>query len=76
LVHAGFQGSVPFVTAVVYGYAYETVANKPIAAGQTQDAAENNPGSALSPPVPQATTLGLLAIGSPALPAWRREERE
>jgi hypothetical protein len=72
LVHAGFQGSAPFVTAVVYGYAYETVANKPIVAGQTQDAAENNS----APPTPQPATLGLLAMGSPALSAWRREETD
>ena len=54
--------------ALLTGYAYETVPNKPIIAGQTQ-------ASPLSPvkakPIPP--TLGLLAKGWPALSLWRRK---
>jgi len=56
------------------GYAYETVANQPIKAGQ-----ENEPGDAanISPThsgsVTAAATLGHLAQGAAGLVAWRRE---
>jgi hypothetical protein len=73
-VRAGFVGSSPFVWAAIDGYAYETVPNQPIVAGKTQDAAASNPDSAVSRSIPQGATLGLLAMGSPALSAWRRVE--
>jgi len=63
------------ITAVLTGYAYETVPGKPIVAGATSPPAA--PGSkgadpALSAPTtPQ--TLGMLAAGAPALSIWRRE---
>ena len=44
---------------VVTGYAYETIANEPIAAGQTS--------------TPEPGTLGLLALGSLGLGFWRRK---
>jgi hypothetical protein len=53
------------VLAVLTGYAYETVANKPIEAGRTSgtDAASVQP-----------ATLGNLALGATGIAAWRREE--
>jgi hypothetical protein len=52
---------------ILTGYAYETVANKPIASGQTTSAdkvSETN-----HPPV----TLGALALGAAQSSAWRRD---
>jgi hypothetical protein len=66
-----------FIKATLTGYAYETVANRPIMAGKTKsDAAETGSlgqSAALVLPSPQPATLGLLAMGSPALSVWRRE---
>lgn len=56
------------MTAVLTGYAYETVAGKPIAAGQTTGTEEVS-----SDKLP-AATLGMLAQGSQGLEAWRRRE--
>jgi hypothetical protein len=66
----------PAITAVLTGYAYETIANKPIIAGRTEgrDEVALEPDATLTGPTPQLTTLGLLALGSPGLPIWRREE--
>jgi hypothetical protein len=60
------------VTATLTGYAYETVANTPIAAGQTSGTAE---AASLTDPAPasEPTMLGWLAVGSAGLSAWRRE---
>jgi hypothetical protein len=67
-------------TAILTGYAYETIPNKSIIAGQTkgQDEIDNtigqtNPAS-LAAPIPESATLGLLAMGSPGLSIWRRKE--
>jgi hypothetical protein len=60
------------VSAKLTGYAYETVANRPIVAGQTSGTVE---GASVTPtPIehPQVQ-LGLLALGSGGLDAWRRE---
>jgi hypothetical protein len=61
------------ITAVLTGYAYETVANKSIQAGKTSGPTE---AADLITPVTATvpTTLGALAQGSPALAIWRREE--
>ncbi|MGA2416974.1 MAG: hypothetical protein ABSF59_21145 [Candidatus Sulfotelmatobacter sp.] len=50
------------------GYAYESIANKPIVAGQTSgsDQADAQPGA----PTRLPATLGLLSVGASALPAW------
>jgi hypothetical protein len=53
-------------TATIIGYAYETVDNKPIEAGRTSD--EEKTGRSTMP-IP--ATLGVLALGAPALPVWR-----
>lgn len=61
------------ITALLTGYAYETVANRPIATGKTSgpvDAAE-----LLSPShAPMPPALGLLAQGADGLAIWRKEE--
>ncbi len=65
------------LTATLTGYAYETVPNKAIKAGQTEgpdDGSIDGPDADLSTPTPKPATLGLLAVGSPALSIWRREE--
>jgi hypothetical protein len=67
------------ITAVLTGYAYETIPNKAIIAGKTKgpDEVSNveqpNPAS-LTAPTPEQATLGLLAMGAPGLSIWRREE--
>jgi hypothetical protein len=56
------------VTAKLTGYAYETVANQPIVTGQTEgtyDDASNTLPAEMSPSI----QLGLLALGSSAVPA-------
>jgi hypothetical protein len=71
-------------SATLTGYAYETIANKPIITGNIvgdskgEDEIEShieqrNPAS-LNTPTPEPATLGLLALGSPGLSIWRREE--
>jgi hypothetical protein len=68
------------VTATLTGYAYETVPNKSIVAGQTKKAEETDgnigePEAVLIAPIAKPATLGLLAAGAPALSIWRREEQ-
>jgi hypothetical protein len=50
------------VNAVLTGYAYETIPNKPIIAGRTK----GSDGVAVQP-----ASLGHLALGASAIPAWR-----
>ena len=64
------------IAATLTGYAYETIPNKAIKAGQTTDdgsLAQPNP-AALTTPTAQTPTLGHLAMGAPALSLWRRKE--
>jgi hypothetical protein len=65
-----------FSSEVLTGYAYETIPNKPIIAGQTKgrDDIAERPGAALTTPEP--ATLGMLALGERGLSIWRREERD
>jgi hypothetical protein len=82
-VHYGWARlSVSFrfgdIQGTLTGYAYETIANKPIIAGKTEGPEEGsvdeaNP-AALSKPALKPASLGLLSMGSPGLSAWRREE--
>jgi hypothetical protein len=61
-----------FVTLT--GYAYETIANKAIVAGKTKGPDEASvEESVQSVPTRKPASLGLLALGSPALSIWRRE---
>jgi hypothetical protein len=62
--------------ATLTGYAYETIANKPIIAGQTSGPLSI---SAVNPnevriPSTQFSTLGLLARGADAISIWRRDD--
>jgi hypothetical protein len=66
------------VVATLTGYAYETIANRPIIAGKTESADDHDGKSAnASPsiPVPASAGLGLLALGSPALAIWRNRQQ-
>ncbi|HEY6290483.1 MAG TPA: PEP-CTERM sorting domain-containing protein [Terriglobia bacterium] len=60
-VVAGRSAGLPFVDATLLGYAYDTVANQTILAGQTSS-------------TPEPATLGLLALGSLGL-AFRRRRK-
>ena len=63
------------VFATLTGYAYETVIGRPIRAGEVEgtfdEAANARPADS-----PSAASLGILALGSRGLTAWRREETE
>jgi hypothetical protein len=64
-------------SVVLTGYAYETIPNKPIIAGKTKgpdDASVEESNATPPTPTPEPATLGLLALGSPGLSIWRREE--
>jgi hypothetical protein len=64
------------VLATLTGYAYETVANKAIIAGQTTGSDEESsvgPDAVLTAPAPKPALLGLLALGSHGLSIWREE---
>jgi hypothetical protein len=65
-------------SGLVTGYAYETIPNKAITTGKTkgteeEEAEQLSPTSIATPPH-EAASLGLLALGSPALSIWRREQ--
>jgi hypothetical protein len=68
----------PELSATLTGFAYETIADKPIKAGVEQgkdDVSVNQAApAALTKPAQQPATLGMLALGSPALSVWRRNE--
>ena len=63
----------PTLEATITAYAYETVPNKPILAGTAEKttAEVQVPQDIQKPGQP---SLGMLALGSDALPLWRREE--
>jgi hypothetical protein len=73
------NGVAPVVTAVLNGYAYEAIPNKHIVAGTIKGPDEigsvvpTDP-AILIAPAPEPASLGLLAMGSPALSIWRRKE--
>jgi hypothetical protein len=68
----------PYVISLT-GYAYETVPNKPIITGRTNgpqgigNRRQPSPAALFAPARPQAT-LGMLALGQPALSIWRRRD--
>ncbi len=73
------------VAATLTGYAYETIPNKSIKAGETKEAADDPanedsaPTASLTNPIPNTpdpATLGALAMGAPALSLRRRKEFE
>jgi hypothetical protein len=53
-------------TAVIQGYAYETIPGKPIVAGDEGNVTE----ASLEP-----AGLGMLALGAPGVSLWRRESQ-
>ena len=64
--------------AILTGYAYETIPNKPIIAGKTKGPEENGheePDATFRAPTGEPASLGLLAMGAPGLSIWRREEK-
>jgi hypothetical protein len=61
----------PFV-AHMTGYAYETIPNKPIIAGQTEGSDEVS--TTPSKFDRQPASLGVLALGSSGLSIWQRKE--
>jgi hypothetical protein len=68
----------PYIQATLTGYAYETIPNKSIITGKTEEAEETsvdeaNPAT-LSKPTLESPSLGLLAMGSNGLSIWRRKE--
>ena len=82
-VHYGWaRVDVAARSVILTGYAYETIPNKPITAGATSDNDANdlqtNSAVFSSPSAPsaQAASLGMLALGSPALVAWKKREDE
>jgi len=65
------------ITATLTGYAYDTIPNKTIIAGQTKGMDDNTieePSASMTVPRSQPATLGALAMGAPRLSIWRREE--
>jgi hypothetical protein len=65
------NGSLPVVDATVRGFAYETLPNKPIAAGQRSEFTDLVPCVQVSEGQP---TLECLASGWSGMSVWRNEE--
>jgi len=69
------------VGAILTGYAYETIPNKriytwPIKTDNVEES-DSGPGASLTNPIPatpQPASLGILALGVPGVPLWRRKE--
>jgi hypothetical protein len=63
----------PRVVGLLTGYAYETISNRSIIAGKTKgpDDGVEESNAGLTAPTPEPATLGVLAMGSPALSIWR-----
>jgi hypothetical protein len=65
-------------SGLVTGYAYETIPNKAITTGRTKETEEGGveqlSPTSLATPTHKPASLGLLALGSPGLSIWRREE--
>jgi len=63
------------VGGLLTGYAYETVANRPIVTGKREDSQdESSSASSMTTPEPLPGSLGMLAHGASGLTAWRRRE--
>ena len=60
-------------TAILTGYAYETIPGKAIIAGAIKGA-DDEPTTSFNTNAPQPATLGILALGAPGLAIWKREE--
>jgi hypothetical protein len=79
MIHYGWArvkvASYPQHAATLTGYAYETMPNRAIIAGQTKgrDDASVEESRATLMPSPERPTLGTLAMGAPGLSIWRKE---
>jgi hypothetical protein len=68
------------LTALLTGFAYETIPNRPIITGKIKGpdeidrTVERLTPHSLSAPIPEPSMLGLLAMGSPGLSIWRRKD--
>lgn len=65
-----FGGRRGSISAILTGYAYNTVPGQPLLAGQEKDGVDQ------STLTPGPATLGRLALGSLGLDLWRPKERE
>jgi hypothetical protein len=66
------------ITAVLTGYAYETIPNKAIITAKTNgpnDISVEEPDAARTMPTPEPASLGMLALGAQDVPLWRRKEK-
>jgi len=63
-------------TALLTGYACETIPGKAIIAGATKGPDDGEPTASLNTSTPEPATLGALAMGAPALEIWRRKETQ
>jgi|HubBroStandDraft_2_1064218.scaffolds.fasta_scaffold48072_2 hypothetical protein len=63
------------IRARLTGYAYETIPGKSIIAGATKGPDDAESAASVPMHAPQPSTLGMLALGSPGLSIWRREEQ-
>ncbi len=71
-----------YLVATLTGFAYETIANKPIMMGKTKgtdDMEQSDPGpsASLANPIPDAlepAALSVLAMGAPGLSMWRKRK--
>jgi hypothetical protein len=76
-IHYGWvrlRVSVPSrIDAIITGYAYETISNKPIIAGETEGSASDASLAGPAPKAPQPASLCMLALGAQGLSMWRKE---
>jgi hypothetical protein len=72
------ESLITHFNATIDGYGYETVPNKPIKtgaiSGPVAEAMLPKASDQLALEAPKAASLGMLALGSSGLTAWRREE--
>jgi hypothetical protein len=61
-------------SAVLTGYAYETIADTPIKAGATSGTDDGEPTASIGTHATELPTLGMLALGERGLSMWRRED--
>jgi hypothetical protein len=59
------------ISATLTGYAYETIANRPIITGLTQGTLDGTAEMKPPAPAPEPATLGRLAQGATGVAAWR-----
>jgi hypothetical protein len=73
-IHYGWVNLNMHDNAEITGYAYETIPNKPLVAGEKTEPQASVSGRDLLAPSSQPATLGMLARGADSLAIWRREE--